>query len=181
MLKFAFSERKAMEALAFVARARPGFTPLFVAKVFFFAEKWHLNRYGRPIIADTYIAMPRGPVPSTIKDFIDAKWGWVEKPEDIEEAITVDRAKRPFRLMPGSREPDLSVLSETDIECLKAAVEFCAIKTADELSAITHHEKAWQRAPVNGPMDYADFVDDENDIRDEILEMAHEHAACGVL
>ena len=59
-IKFAFSDSKALEALAFIASMRPGFTPLFVSKVLFFAEKWHINRYGRPIIADTYIAMVLG-------------------------------------------------------------------------------------------------------------------------
>jgi hypothetical protein len=38
-LKFAFNSAKALEALAYVAHAKPGLTPLYVAKIFFFAEK----------------------------------------------------------------------------------------------------------------------------------------------
>ena len=33
--------------------------------------------------------MPRGPVPSTIKNFIDEKWDWVDRPEGFDEAITI--------------------------------------------------------------------------------------------
>jgi uncharacterized phage-associated protein len=64
--RFAIDEAKALEALVLVAKAWPGITPFFVAKVFFLAEKWHLNRFGRPIIGDTYVAMQNGPVPSAV-------------------------------------------------------------------------------------------------------------------
>lgn len=180
-IKFAFSERKAVQALAYIASVNPGLTPLYVSKVMFFAEKWHLNRYGRPIVADTYIAMPRGPVPSTIKDYIDEKWNWVDKPDDMDAVIVFDRSKRLVRLMSGTQKPNLSVLSETDIECLAEAVEFCRGKSPDELSRVTHLDKAWRDAPLNGPMSYDDFIDDDLPNRAEILELAEENAACGVL
>jgi uncharacterized phage-associated protein len=180
-LKFAFSEAKAIEALAFVAREHPGLTPLYVAKVLFYAEKWHLNRYGRPILADTYIAMPLGPVPSTVKNFIDGNWEWVEKPERLDEAITIDRSRRLPRLMPGKLADDLSTLSESDIQCLSEAIAFCKDKTPEELSALTHFERAWQEADANRAMDYALFIDDDNPHREEILQMARENAAYGVL
>lgn len=180
-LRFAFSEPKALECLAYLASKKPGLTPLYVGKVMFYAEKWHLNRYGRPIVADTYIAMPRGPVPSTIKDFLDENWNWVERPEQIDGAIRIDHSSRFAKLMPGSRAPNLDVLSESDIECLDEALEFCVRKRPDELSRLSHDEKAWQRAPANGPMNYVDFVDDTNPHKNEVLQMAEETAARGLL
>jgi len=180
-LKFAFSERKALEALAFVAREHPGLTPLYVAKVFFYAEKWHLNRYGRPIVADTYIAMPKGPVPSTIKNFLDEKWNWVDRPDEIHEAITVDRSGWLPRLNSGDPDFALTHLSESDKECLRAAIAFCADKSSQTLSDMTHFEKSWLSAGLNAPMNYLDFIDDYNEFRDEIIAMAYENAACGVI
>lgn len=180
-LKFPFSETKAIEALAFIAQECPGLSALYVSKVLFFAEKWHLNRYGRPILADTYIAMPKGPVPSTVKNFIDHKWDWVDEPESFRAAVKIvsDRGLR--RLVAGSRPPNLSVLSKSDIECLKESIAFCKDKQASELSNITHMDKAWILAAQNGPMDYADFVDDENPNKEEILVLASENAFCGIL
>lgn len=180
-LKFAFNDGKALEALAFIAKTRPGLTPLFVSKVLFFAEKWHINRYGRPIIADTYIAMPRGPVPSTIKNFIDENWNWVDRPAGYDEAVTIKLGPYMRHLMPGLREPNITVLSETDIECLKEAIVHCQDKSADELSEMTHFEKAWRNAAPNAPMDYEDFIDDDNENRHQILEEMKEVAARGVL
>lgn len=180
-LRFAFSEGKALEALAFIANAAPDLTPLYVAKILFYAEKWHLNRYGRPIIADTYIAMPKGPVPSTIRDYIEENWLWVGRPDNLDQAITIDRSGYLPKLRRGTRGPDLNVLSESDTECLREAITFCISRDADELSRLAHQEKSWRNAPANGPMEYEDFIDDDNPNRDEILEIASENAACGIL
>lgn len=180
-LKFVFNEAKAVEALAYIASRQAGLAPIFVCKILFFAEKWHLNKFGRPIIADTYIAMPRGPVPSTVKNYIDQNFGWVEEPESLSEAVAIDKAKGWPRLMPGMRPPNMSLFSPSDIECLDAAIEFCRNKRADELSQITHFEKAWREADANRPMDYEKFIDDDNKHRDQILELARENATYGVL
>jgi uncharacterized phage-associated protein len=180
-VKFGFNERKALEALALIAELHPGFTPLYIAKILFFAEKWHLNRYGRPIIGDTYIAMPKGPVPSVIRDYLEGNWEWVDQPEDIDNAICIDRSGRLPRLLPGARPPQREYLSESDIECLTEAVDYCKSKSAGELSEITHFEKAWRLAPVNAPMDYLDFVDDENENSEQIIQEVIDNACCGVI
>jgi uncharacterized phage-associated protein len=180
-LRFAFSEEKALEALAFIADTSSGLTPLFVAKILFYAEKWHINKYGRPIIADTYIAMPKGPVPSTVRNYIEQNWFWVDRPDDLDNAISIDRSGRLPQLRKGTRNADLSILSESDIECLREAIAFCKARTSDELSQLAHQEKAWRNAPTNGPMEYEDFIDDNNPNKDEIFEIASENAACGIL
>jgi hypothetical protein len=97
-----------------------------------------LNRYGRPIIADTYIAMQRGPVPSTIKNYIDERWNWVGKPDGFDDVVVLDGRQGLKRLYPGAQKPDFKLLSRSDIKCLDEAIAFCEDKTADELSAITH-------------------------------------------
>ncbi|HEV2628044.1 MAG TPA: Panacea domain-containing protein [Pseudolabrys sp.] len=180
-LKFAFNEAKALETLAFIAKIKAGFTPFYVAKVLFFAEKWHLNRYGRPIIADTYIAMPRGPVPSTIKNYMDGEWGWSPEPDGLDEAVKIDHSGRFPRLMPIEGRQEGGLLSSSDAECLKEAIDYCKDKSPDELSKITHFEKAWKAAEANRPMDYADFIDDDNPHKKEILRLAQENAAYAIL
>lgn len=72
-IRFQFDETKAVETLAYIATRWPRVTAFYASKILFFAEKLHLNRYGRPIVADTFIAMANGPVPSTIYDFIEGK------------------------------------------------------------------------------------------------------------
>ena len=179
-LKFTFNEDKALSALCFVASVKSGLSPLFVSKVFFFAEKEHINLYGRPTLGDTFIAMPRGPVPSTIKNYIDEKWSWVGKPVGFDDAILLTWVSNLKTLELGKNPTTEDLLSETDKECLLAAITFCKDKTAKELSDITHFEKSWLNAPENRPMDYEDFIEDENPNKVEILEAMKESAAYGV-
>lgn len=89
MLKFQFSEKKAVEALTYIASKWPGITAFYASKVLFFAEKLHLNRYCRPIIGDTFIAMPYGPVPSTIYDFIKGELSQSGDPEAFGAALNI--------------------------------------------------------------------------------------------
>lgn len=49
-LRFQFDEKKGVEALTYIASKWPGVTPFYASKVLFFAEKYHLNRYARPIV-----------------------------------------------------------------------------------------------------------------------------------
>jgi uncharacterized phage-associated protein len=184
-IRFKFSEEKALEALCWIARKWPGITPFYVAKVMFYAEKRHLNTYGRPIIADTFIAMKNGPVPSTIRDFIQGNYMFSPIAREIHAAINVDRRKHHYGEVHASREPDLGMLSASDIECLDEALNYCRPNgrplSFAVLSNGTHLDRAWLNASLNQAMDYADFIDEDNPHRDEIVEMAHQHAAHGVL
>jgi uncharacterized phage-associated protein len=179
MLRFQFDERKAVEALTYIASAWPRVTAFYASKVMFFAEKKHLNSYGRPIVADTFIAMPNGPVPSTIYEFIKGKLDQAGDPEAITAAVRVSRENYPQ--VEALRPANLDVLSPSDIECLDEAISFCRTRSFMALSSLTHQDKSWLEAPANGPMDYADMFDDDNPAREALLEDAQEFAAYGVL
>lgn len=177
MLRFQFDEKKGLEALTYVASNWPGVTAFFAAKVLFFAEKKHLNRYSRPIVGDTFIAMPNGPVPSTIYDFIKGKLDQAGDPEAIIEALSIERA--PFPRVTAQRAPDLDVLSPSDLECLDEAIEFCRGRGFKALSGLTHQERAWLEAPANGPMDYEHMIEGEE--KEIVIAEAREFANYGVL
>jgi len=179
MLRFQFDEKKGVEALTYIATQWPGITAFFAAKVLFFAEKYHLNRYARPIVADTFIAMPNGPVPSTIYDFIKGDFEQAGDPEAISSALKIEAD--PYPKITALRAVDFSVLSKSDLECLDEAITFCRSKGFGTLSTLTHQERAWIEAAANGPMDYEAMVDQDNPAREAILEEAKEFAAYGVL
>ncbi|WFS00631.1 Panacea domain-containing protein [Rhizobium tumorigenes] len=179
VLRFQFDEKKGVEAVTFIASRWPDVTAFFAAKILFFAEKYHLNRYARPIVADTFIAMPNGPVPSTIYDFIKGRLHNAGDPESITNAFTV--AQSPWPRVNALRAADTSVLSESDIECLDEAIQFCRRRNFGTLSTLTHQERSWIEAPANGVMDYEAMIDDDNPSKDEIVEEAKEFAIYGVL
>ena len=149
MMRFQFDEKKGVEALTYVASQWPGVTAFYASKVLFFAEKAHLNTYGRPIVADTFIAMPSGPVPSTLYDFIKGQLDQAGDPEAITKALAISRD--PYPRVTAIRAADLDALSASDIECLDEAIAFCrrfatAPRGFTALSNLTHQERAWFEA-----------------------------------
>jgi uncharacterized phage-associated protein len=177
MLRFPFDEKKALEALVMVTRAWPGITAYFAAKVFFIADKQHLNKYGRPVVGDRYIAMDHGPVPSAIYDWFKGNLNLMGDPESLLAAVTFEPEGNYVRAT-ARRDPDMKYLAESDIEALEAAIQFCKGRTLASLSAITHREVAWQEASLNSEMDPLKLIDPEN--RDKIVEVAEEYALHGV-
>lgn len=176
-LRFQFDERKGTEALAYMATKWPDITIFYASKVLFFAEKKHLNTYGRPIVADTFIAMPNGPVPSTLYDFIKGNLSSSGDPDGFRGAVDTSshpkiKAKRPYAS---------GILSATDVECIDEAISFCRPKSFGHLSQLTHQEPAWTEAFANSAMDYELFIEDSNPSREAILADAREFAAYGVL
>lgn len=176
-LRFQFDEKKGIEVLTYVASKWPGLTAFYASKVLFFAEKFHLNRYARPIVGDTFIAMPNGPVPSTLYDFIKGDLEQAGDPEAIIAALDIKRD--PYPQITAMRAPDTDVLSPSDLECLDEAIAFCRGKKFPALSDITHREPAWKEAAANGPMDYKLMIDGAE--QEAVLAEAQEFAAYGVL
>lgn len=176
-LRFQFDEEKAVEALTYIASKWPGVTAFFAAKVLFFAEKEHLNAYARPIIGDTFIATPNGPVPSTVYDFIKGQLGQAGNPEAILAAL--EFGTDPFPSVRAKRAANVDALSPSDIECLDHAIAFCRTQRFGHLSALTHQERAWLEASPNGPMDYGLMIEGENSAA--VLEEARDFAAYGVM
>jgi uncharacterized phage-associated protein len=174
MTRFSFNESKAVEALVFIAQRWPGITPFYIAKALFFADRDHLRAYGRPVTGDSYIAMASGPVPSGIYDIIKDNLDFFGDPDAIVAAIQVDRNDRGRRVY-AKRDPNLDLLSETDIETLAGSVDFCRTKSFRELSELTHQELAWAQAPANSEMN------PEMMVSEEMREEVRESAAYGVL
>jgi uncharacterized phage-associated protein len=179
-LRFAVNPSKAVEALAYVGSVHPNLSQKYLAKIFYFAEKWHLSRYGRPIIADTYVAMPQGPVPSTIRDLVRQNWDWLDKPENFDDCIQISDDRGLMRVS-AKDTATFDRLSNTDKACLEEAINYCANMTPDELSNVTHLERAWYEADRNRYMDYELFIDEDLENREEIVEMAREAAAVAVI
>ena len=127
MLKFKFDEQKAMSIVLYIAeklislndrRAKPDLHKIF--KVLYFADQKHLARYGRLIVGDFYIAMDHGPVPSNIYDMIKTIRGDSIYADDRRYG---DSFKVRDHFVYPKHEPDLGVLSESDIECINEALQ----------------------------------------------------------
>ncbi len=67
-----FDYRKATQSLGFLAEQAGGaINKLKALKLIYFADRYHLRKYGRPITNDEYFAMKLGPVASGVKDIAE--------------------------------------------------------------------------------------------------------------
>jgi uncharacterized phage-associated protein len=69
---FEFNLDKGIEAILYIAQKVDDPTFHRISKIMYFADRKHLEKYGRFICGDSYVAMKHGPVPSEIYDILKA-------------------------------------------------------------------------------------------------------------
>lgn len=182
-IDFRFDFPRTLSAITYIAsKDIPELTKYKILKLIFWADKYHLVRYGRPITGDKYFALPQGPVASLIYDLLEQVEAnpYSQEAKRLAENLEVDhryanprfKAKRAF---------DAEALSRSDIAALdKVITEYGQMKF-EELRALSHatpaYERAWnsrgllnKRARIN----FEDFFDEDADAlagaKEEMLE-----------
>ncbi|MDQ2822080.1 MAG: Panacea domain-containing protein [Pseudomonadota bacterium] len=150
---------KILEAVVFVASKVQDPTFHKISKMFWFADKLHLQRYGFAVSDDTYHAMNDGPVPSRIYDILKlarSGQGFVVgiDSNSIKTAISVLGDGRTVAIR---RPPNLDFLSESEVECLVDAITEHGHKSFGQLSDETH-DSAWKSVPRNAAIPFREIV-----------------------
>ena len=154
-----------------------------ILKELFYSDKFHINKYGRPVSGDYYVKMDYGPVGSYAYDLLKHNRisEYVKRqrftPDILENAIRSFNCSDPLKIQP-LRTEDFDYFSKTDIECMEMALSKCDGCGFDELIKITHCEPAWQKADMNGDMNFEDFIDQDTPNREELLEYIKESSEC---
>lgn len=176
------AEDKIIEAIAFVIAeaTRRGLTvtQYDIVKTLFFADKAHLNAYGRPVTFDNYRAMPHGPVPGLAYDLLrgslsglrrhpvsDLPWSRREAPE-ISPTANVYFDAKPAH--------DEDVLSESDMEALRDALVAVKSLTFGQIKRLTHEDPAYVEAwnpdeSLSSPMSYSLFFENPDPEQAEVV------------
>jgi len=169
-LKIPVAVRKATQALNYFAHLAASGSPLRELnkmkslKLLFFADRYHLRKYGRPVSECAYFAMKNGPVASEAKHV--AENGGALAPSEKRYAHNFLRKKGAYDYS-SVAEVDTAVLSKTDIEALDFAWSIFGHYTQFQLVGITHRYPEWKRHAAalrrgtrRVQMDYTDFFDE---------------------
>ena len=177
-LRFRFDSKKFVAGLAFFAGETSNLDKLKVAKLFYYADKYHLIRYGYPILGDVYYHLDYGPVPSQALNIMnEAIDPYKSKKVKITQAnlellkkyLKVDAEKRhPIFVLKAS--PDLTVLSDSEQEALQETVKQYGHYSGVELIKLTHREPTWKETRQNAEIDYRLFFKNEKEAKQEALE-----------
>lgn len=139
------------EALAYIAsKAHDNKSNFYnVLKVFYLADKLHMERYGRFIFDEQYAAMEKGPVPSIAYDVIKKIKGEDAFNKDIDiSEVSFSVSLSGYNIIP-SRKANLDYFSNSDIECINEII----MKSNKEDLGDLSHDEAWKNTKRNTIMD----------------------------
>lgn len=180
-----YREERAVQVLDYLANKLMGkrLSKLNALKLVYLADRYHLRKYGMPILRDEYYAMNYGPVASRTKRLIEQ----IGKDPSITDFISVERGSRrtssgrDVMYIASVRKPNLEQLSKTEVQALNVALTQWPLH--DDLVRFTHLFPEWKSAESKlkagasrVKMDYLDFFKpcpegEYCDADDELVEM----------
>lgn len=124
-----------------------------IVKSIFFADRAHLNKWGRPITYDNYYAMKDGPVPSLTLDLLNYNRKVMHDYGITELPWTSALIPYSHNIKSYSAKPDFldveDFLSESDCEALEEGFATVSSLGFKQVRTITHEDpayiEAWQK------------------------------------
>src|SRR3989344_147428 len=137
-----FDYKKAIQAINYLSQKEGGrIDKLKLIKLIYFADRYHIRKYGRPIINDVYFAMPLGAVGSSVKDIA----GFLNLPEEelnYAKKFIDGEEKYTIKSISGT---DLDIFSKSDVEALDFAYSNFGGYKASKLVDICHAYPEWEK------------------------------------
>ena len=171
-IKMAFDEKKAINAVLYIAKklVRKDFHKIF--KILYFADREHLMTYGRTITGDEYIAMNDGPVPSNIYDIFKAVRGTSFFKDD--GTFSHYFHVTDWDIINPKKDADTTELSKTDLQFLDKCIEKYGNMSWDEIREKSH-DYAWRNTTSNRPIHFENIVLEAGG-DDEYIDYLKEHS-----
>lgn len=131
-------------AIATAENKEERFTQYDVVKSLFLADRAHLNRFGRLVTNDTYVAMIHGPVPSVAYDLLKEN-PWRMRYFEINElpwkSKSIGEGKREYFHADASWVDDF--LSPSDKAAIEDAVTTVSSLSFGQIRKLTHEDAAY--------------------------------------
>ncbi|MBU4304246.1 MAG: SocA family protein [Candidatus Omnitrophica bacterium] len=118
---------------------------LKLVKLLYFADKFHLIKYGRTITNDEYWAMDHGPVGSNIKDVLeyDSILSISKNELKYAEKFFSKVKRNKFQANDIEVSPEFNFLSETDIEALDMTIKHFSSMSTWKIRDFSHKYPEW--------------------------------------
>jgi uncharacterized phage-associated protein len=191
-VEFKVNFEKCTQALNFFAHKAGGhINKMKALKLVFFADRYHVRKYGRLLTNDSYMAMEHGPVPSKTKDIAESNNYLEDSIKNYSENF-IDPINN--LVLRSKSEVDEDVFSESDLEALNFAWNTFGHFDPYELRDITHNYPEWYKfkdkltCGACYSMNILDFLhdpkgnsnkcyelseDEKKEIREHLIELAH--------
>jgi len=139
-----FDYKKAIQAINFLSTKEGGkIDKLKVIKLIWLADRYHLRKYGRPIINDTYYAMKLGPVASSAKDILGFNPSSDTEKQYLEKFLSLSALNK--NVIKSIAEVDTDIFSKTEIEALENIYNEYGNLKAPVLIDVSHQFPEWKK------------------------------------
>jgi uncharacterized phage-associated protein len=179
--------KKGTQAINYFARKKKGqINKMKAVKLIYLADRYHLRKYGRPIVGDTYWAMKLGPVGSYTLNLANLSENNLDKDcfKYARAYLTHPKDDLENQEMVSQKEVDMEVFSQTDIEAFERIYQEFGDKDQFELArVITHGYPEWSKFKKDiesgktrrARMDYIDFFKNSTVSNDSVFDLNEEH------
>jgi uncharacterized phage-associated protein len=138
---------KIQEAILYLMSRQANLSQYEIVKSLFLADRSHMNRYGRPVTFDNYVAMEFGPVPSLAYDALKPKYDFKAKfLADRPWTSIPDRDNPKVNRFTPLREARREYLSVSDMKTLESTLGTVQSLSFDQLRKLTHEDRAYLEA-----------------------------------
>lgn len=166
-ITFQFNRTKAIEAILYLVPRVSVPNVYGICKILYLADKVSLEKYGRFLFGDSYVAMAEGGTPSNVYNLLNR----------LRQRPTSELKVEGNRVI-ASRQTELDYLSKSDIACLDQTIDKYgkSANWSDRKRAC--HDAAWQKAWDNKgirrstpiPVEsMAEMFEDSDDLVDYLL------------
>ncbi len=167
--------KKGVQALNYFACKKDSkINKMKAIKLVYFADRYHIRKYGRPVVGDVYWAMKFGPVASSTLRVANLESDDAECFNYAKKFISHPKNDLKKEHFESRKNVEINVFSNSDIEALEASYSEFGEYDQFELAELTHIYPEWKKFSaelVSGKkkrvrMDYADFFKNPTNLRD---------------
>jgi uncharacterized phage-associated protein len=180
--------KKGTQAINYFARKKDGkINKMKAVKLIYLADRYHLRKYGRPIVGDNYWAMKLGPVGSDILNIANISennlnaecLSYVKKYISHSHPDGDERAQNVI----SKSDVDLDVFSQSDIDAFETIFKEFGGRDQFELAEITHKYPEWSKFEKDIIVDrkkrvrmhYEDFFSNPRSKVADVFDLSPEH------
>ncbi|MCF8231276.1 MAG: SocA family protein [Bacteroidales bacterium] len=139
-----FNYKKAVQTLNYFAIKEGGsINKMKAIKLVWLTDRWHLRKYGRPMLMDHYYAMNYGPVPSNTANLADENIFLDEHEKAYRDKYL--KPQKDSHIFLSIKKLDNNVFSKTDKLALNKTYNRFGTYNEFELSSISHNYPEWNQ------------------------------------
>lgn len=152
-----FDKEKLIEVVLYIINTTKGLDYYHIFKILYFAQQKHLCKWGSRIVADDFIAMEYGPVPTKLYSAVRNNECYAKELIPLFKEAIGFAGKDASNTLLAKRNPNMEYLSPADIESLDESIAENKGLSFGELKEKSH-DSAWHATSSRGVISIGDIA-----------------------